>query len=302
MGDDAAVVRADGVCVVSVDAMVAEQHFRLRGGWCSPQDVGHRALAGALSDIAAMGAKPGEAYLVLGLPDGFAEAQALELLAGATQLAQATGTTIAGGDITAAPALVVSVTAVGWAPRAEDVVGRDGARAGDLVGVTGRLGGAGAGLALLEGRATPGPGSEAALARARRPWPRLAEGQALAAARVRAMIDLSDGLASDAAHLARASGVRVRVELAALPLDDGVREVSAQLGQAPWELAATAGEDYELCFCAPPDARERVERALSAPGLGGVSWIGTAVAGAAGLSLLDESGAEQRLGGFEHSW
>jgi thiamine-monophosphate kinase len=302
MGDDAAVVQASGVCVVSVDAMVEGQHFRLRDGWCAPQDVGHRALAGALSDIAAMGAQAGEAYLVLGLPPGFSEAQALELVAGATRLAQATATTIAGGDVTAAPALTVSVTAVGWAGRAEDVVGRDGAQPGDLVGVTGRLGGAGAGLALLEGRASSTAGSDAALDRARRPWPRLAEGHALAAAGVHAMIDLSDGLASDAAQLARASGVHVRVALASLPLHGGVAEVSAQLGLPPWQLAAGAGEDYELCFCAPPDARERVERALSAPGLSGVSWIGSVLAGPAQLSLLDESGSERRLAGFEHHW
>jgi thiamine-monophosphate kinase len=302
MGDDAAVVRADGVCVVSVDAMVADEHFRLAGGWCTPQDVGHRALAGALSDIAAMGAWPGEAYLVLGLPPAFSQAQALELVGGAVELARVTGTTIAGGDVTAAPVLIVSVTAVGWARGAEDVVGRDGAQQGDLVGVTGRLGGAGAGLALLEGRATPGPGSEALLARARRPCPRLAEGRALAAAGAHAMIDLSDGLASDAAHVASASGVHVRVRLAALPLHDGVLDVSSQLREPPWRLAAGAGEDYELCFCVPPRARERVERELSAAGRSGVSWIGDVAAGPARLSLLDESGAEQRLGGFEHRW
>jgi thiamine-monophosphate kinase len=302
MGDDAAVVRASGVCVVSVDAMVDGSHFRLRGDWCTPREVGHRALAGALSDVAAMGAAPGEAYLVLGLPPGFGAAQALELVEGARQLAQATGTTIAGGDVTAAPALTVSVTAVGWARRAGDVVGRDGARAGDLVGVTGELGGAGAGLELLEGRAWQTAGSEAALARVRRPWPRLAEGQALAAAGVHAMIDLSDGLAGDAAQLARASDVHLRVELASLPLHAGVREVSAQLHQPPWRLAATAGEDYELCFCAPADARERVERALAPPALAGVTWIGSVRAGPARLSLLDERGAEQRLAGFEHHW
>jgi thiamine-monophosphate kinase len=283
MGDDAAVVQASGACVVSVDAMVEGEHFRLRPGWCTPQDVGHRALAGALSDIAAMGAQAGEAYLVLGLPRGFSEAQALELVSGARQLAQATGTTIAGGDVTAAPVLTVSVTAVGWAGRAGDLVGRDGAQAGDLLGVTGEL-------------------SDAALARRRRPWPRLAEGRALAAAGAHAMIDLSDGLASDAAQLARASGVQVRVALASLPLHAGVAEVSAQLGQPPWKLAAGAGEDYELCFCAASDARERVERALSAPGLSGVSWIGSVLAGPARLSLLDESGSEQRLDGFEHRW
>jgi thiamine-monophosphate kinase len=302
MGDDAAVVRADGVCVVSVDAMVAEQHFRLRGGWCTAHDVGHRALAGALSDIAAMGARPGEAYLVFGLPPGFTQEHALELLDGAAQLARATGTTIAGGDVTAAPALTVSVTAVGWAPRAQDVVGRDGAQPGDLVGVTGTLGGAGAGLALLEGEALRGPGSEAAIERARRPWPRLDEGLALAAAGAHAMIDLSDGLASDAAHLARASGVHVRVRLSSLPLDDGVREVSSQLGREPWQLAVGAGEDYELCFCAPAGARAGVERRLSAAGLSGVSWVGDVAAGPARLSLLDDGGAEQRLGGFEHRW
>ncbi|MCW3029391.1 MAG: thiL [Solirubrobacterales bacterium] len=294
-------VQARGVSVTSVDAMVEGVHFRLQAGWATPAEVGHRAMAGALSDLAAMGADPGEAYLVLGLPSGFGEERALELARAAAALARQSATVIAGGDVVRAPVLIVSVTAVGWADRAEELVGRDGARPGDLVGVTGRLGGAGGGLALMEGRATSTPANRALLERARRPRPRLAEGHALAAAGVHAMIDLSDGIATDAAHIARASGVELRVEVSSLPLEPGLAELCAELGEDPWRLAAGAGEDYELCFCAPPDARARVEEAVRALGEVDVTWIGEVAEGQPG-ALLVERGQQVRLEGFEHRW
>lgn len=300
LGDDAAVVRGGRYCVVSVDAMIDDVHFRSRQ--LTPEEIGHRALAASLSDLAAMAAEPGEAYLVLGLPGGYPAADALRLAAGAQELASRAGVTIAGGDVTTAPALTLSVTAVGWSEDPGQLVGRDGAQPGDLVAVTGELGGSGAGLALLDERADElALGDAARLGLRRRyarPEPRLAEGRALGQAGARAMIDISDGLASDAAHLARRSNVRLELSLAALPRAPGVDEVAMALGEDPRVLAATAGEDYELCVCLSPAAAAHAQAAWPRT-MAALSLIGTVVDGPVGAIFTD---APEELSGFEHAF
>jgi thiamine-monophosphate kinase len=300
IGDDGAVVRARPYCVTSLDTMVEGVHFRLADGWSSPAEIGHRALAGALSDLAAMAAEPGEAYLSLGIAAGMREQDALELLGAADQLALDVGAAIAGGDVVGAPVLMVSVAVNGWADSAAELLGRDGARPGQLIGVTGELGAAAAALAVMEGRAARGPAAELVLERARRPLPRLEQGRAIARAGATAMIDISDGLATDGGQLGRASGCELRVALASLPLAPGVAELAGELSVAPSELAATGGEDYELCFCAPPGAKRAIESALA--GSVRLTWVGEVAAGEPGIALLGDGGDPLRIEGFEHRW
>jgi thiamine-monophosphate kinase len=295
LGDDASVVRASGYAVTSVDTVVDGVHFR--SGQLTAAEIGHRALGSALSDLAAMGARAGEAYVALGVAPGMDLSEALALLRGAQSLATECGVTIAGGDVSAAGALTVAVTVVGWARDPGELVARDGARPGDLVAVTGSLGAAGAGLALVEGRASLSEPTAGALReRYARPQPRLAAGRALSELGATAMIDLSDGLATDARHLARRSGVRIQLELAALPVADGVADVAGQLEIDPFEFAATAGEDYELCACLPASARATIETEWN--GLPALSWIGRVLEGPGGLEFADGAG---ELSGYEHS-
>jgi thiamine-monophosphate kinase len=260
-GDDAAVVRASDRAVVSTDAVVEGVHFDLATH--SYADVGHKALATALSDLAAMGVGPGEAYVAIGVPEQTDPEQLAALADAMEQLADRSGVTVAGGDVTRAPVLFLVVTVIGWADESDPVVSRSGAQPGDRVGVSGTLGGA----------------ADLASERARRPEPRFDLGPALARAGVTSMIDVSDGIATDARHLAEGSGVQITIELERLPLADGVTDPV---------VAASAGEDYELLFTAPPD--------IDVPG--DVSWIGE-VSDGEGLELT-HGGEPVALSGYEH--
>jgi thiamine-monophosphate kinase len=300
-GDDAAVTVPGGATATSVDAIVEGVHFRRAEA--PLQIVGRKALSTALSDLAAMGAEAGEAYVVLGAPPDLDEKDFDDLLDGLLALAAATGTTLAGGDLTRAPALTLAVTVVGHAPQAADLVARSGARPGDVLVLTGELGGAAAGRLLLD---RPELGDDLARSTAGHlrdrqldPTPRLHSGRALAAAGARAMIDLSDGLAGDALHLAQASGVGLGIDAGELPLAEGVAEIAAAAELDARQLAVSGGEDYELLVALPPDRLTSASSRMAEAGETTLTPIGEVVEGE-GVELRLPEGGLLEVQGYDH--
>jgi thiamine-monophosphate kinase len=300
IGDDAAVTVPGGVTATSVDMLVEGVHFRRETAL--PRSVGRKALAAALSDLAAMGAAAGEAYVALGVPAYLDQQSCLDLYGGVAELAREVGVALLGGDVSAAPVLIVAMTVVGHAESPDDLVGRAGARPGHVLAVTGELGGAAAGLILLERPELEGSLDSSVVTGLRRrqlePPVRLAAGAALAAAGAAAMIDVSDGLGADAGQISAASGVRASIELEGLPLQDGVAELGLAAGLDPLDLAAGSGEDYELLVALDPN---RVPEAVAAAARAGtdLTVIGELGEGA-GVELRGPDGVLRAPAGFQH--
>ncbi len=265
IGDDVAVLSVDGDqwLLATVDCQVEDVHFLRRA--ITPAQLGRRALAINLSDLAAIGGYPLFALVSLGLPNSLDVLWVEELYHGLGHEARQHGVAIVGGNMTRSPGGIwVDVTVLGRVRR-DEVVLRSGARPGDLVLVTGQLGAAAAGLQLLlDPELTHVVGDpEPALTRHFTPTPRLAEAAVIARSRqVTAMIDLSDGLSSDIGHICEQSGVGVRLWAAALPIAPAARAIAAARGEPPWNIALAGGEDYELCFTAPPDAAASLAAAI----------------------------------------
>ena len=300
-GDDAAVTDHEGPLVISVDALIEGVHFTLPA--FPMRAVGRKALAAALSDLAAMGAEPGEAYVVLGIPEGGEGDGLLELADGLAEVAERNGVSVVGGDVSRAPALLLSVTVIGTEPEDSPLVTRAGGAPGQAIVVTGELGGAAAALSLLDPDSGDLAGEldaaarEALIARQFDPHARLDAGRALAGAGAKAMIDVSDGVAADAGHLAAAGGVRLELELERLPLAGGLDAVAGSEAEARL-LAASGGEDYELLACIPAERLAEAQAAVEGTGCA-LTEIGAVSAGE-GAVVRDAAGGEIEAPGFDH--
>jgi thiamine-monophosphate kinase len=308
IGDDCALLapRKGEELAVTTDLSIDGSHFHLN--WHQPEAVGHRALARGLSDLAAMGARPVAAFLSLGLPRSLTGPAAgrgraasrtwvQRFLDGFLALAEAHNTPLAGGDLAESPIAVADIVLIGAVPRGRALL-RSGAKPGDLLYVTGALGGAAAGLACLTEFALPARPNPPRIPKklATRlaphlcPQPRIAQGlwlqrRGLASA----AIDLSDGISTDLAHLCEESGVAAEINAAALPINPA----------ATLEQALHGGEDYELLFTASPAAR--LPRAIAGVPVTRIGHILNARAGHSTMTLITPQGAQPlKPHGWEH--
>ncbi|MDX2206850.1 MAG: thiamine-phosphate kinase [Gemmatimonadales bacterium] len=288
IGDDtAAIPGGEGELRVSTDVSVEEVHFRR--DWLTLDEIGWRATASALSDLAATAAEPAGITIALTIPDGTADDDVVQLMLGVGAAAAVAGCRLLGGDMSGGGTWSLAVTVFGHAVRP---LSRRGARPGDGIWVSGVLGGARAALLAWQDGREPAPAARLAFAR---PQPRLAAGRWLASRGASAMLDLSDGLGGDAEHLATASGVGLEIELDRLPIHPSVHAEARRIDQPAAEFAAIGGEDYELLVALP----EGVDGAACEPGAGvPLTRIGTVVAGSGVRCLL--AGRAIAVAGFRH--
>lgn len=291
LGDDCAVIPGgEGSLMASTDVTVQDVHFRL--DWIRLAEIGWRASAAALSDLAAAGAEPVGLLVALVAPPRAAEADVVELMSGVASAGESVAAPVLGGDLSAGPAWIVTVTVLGRAARP---IGRAGARAGDGIWLTGALGGARAALEAWRQNRLPAPEARRAFAA---PVPRIAAGRWLAAHGARAMLDLSDGLAGDAAHLAAASRLALRLELDAVPVATDAVIEARRLDQPAEQFAAEGGEDYEL-LAAMPAEFDRAEAAeFEAACDLALTRIGRTAEGTGVLATL--GGRPLALRGYDH--
>jgi thiamine-monophosphate kinase len=245
LGDDCGLIReGEEFFALSTDVSVEGVHFRPQ--WVGPEEVGWRASASALSDLAAEGAQPVGLLCAVTMPARAPEAHLLELMSGVGAAAKYAGALVLGGDLSSGPSWSVTITVVG---RTRAPVTRGGAEPGDRIWITGSVGGARAAVEAWRRGQIPLPGARVRFAH---PEPRIGAGRWLARHGARAMIDLSDGLGGDSRHLAAASAVALEIELDKLPVEPGVITEAEREGMPPQQFAAEGGEDFELLVALPP--------------------------------------------------
>lgn len=297
IGDDAAVWHGDSTAqLATVDSLIQDIHFSL--DITSWQQLGWKALAVNLSDIAAMGGVPRYALVSIALPDHTEVADVTALYRGMIELAQQSGVAVVGGDTSSAPLVTITVAVLGsvsWQDK--HILARSGAMPGEQIAVTGYLGTAAAGWEMLTRRLQFDPEVATGLKQAfLHPQPRIAEGQLLVEQGIKTAIDISDGLISDLGQICKASQVSARIEAERVPI---LPAVKASFGDQSSELALTDGEDYELLFTGSAETVDRVSTAASCP----VTVIGEITAAQPErIRLVDNSGNPVKLSkaGWEH--
>lgn len=288
LGDDCAFLEAgDAILAVSIDLSIEDVHFRR--AWLSPHEIGFRAAAGALSDLAAVAAEPLAVLLALGASEKEPESTLLAVADGVGEAVRHAGAAIVGGDLTRAPVLVVDCCVIG---RTSAPVRRSGARPGNVLVVTGSLGGPRAALAAWQAGREPSPDARHRFAR---PEARHGAAKYLASLGARAMIDLSDGLGGDLLHLLAASGVGARLEVDKVPVHTAAEREAQLAGEPAWAFAVRGGEDYELLAALPAGVTEEVLRAAPVP----VTAIG-AVEEGCGVRAFFHGVPVELPGGFDH--
>lgn len=303
VGDDAALLRtaASEDIVVSTDAFLEGVHFTRTS--FSPEDIGHKAMAASLSDLAAMGARGSAAFVNLFTPAD-TDVEFLErMYRGMRRAADPWGVAIAGGDCVVGP-LALGITVVGFAPHGE-AIRRSGARPGDVIFVSGELGGSEAGRALLEGlqvHGLPETARNSAMKAHLQPRPRFDILRfVLEVTRPTALIDVSDGLGLDLSRLCEASGCGCRVDLGRIPMAAAARAVDEARGNSPGTLALGGGEDFELLMTVPEKDAGRLERGATERGVEFRS-IGVVTEKMADKRLVHDDGTEVDWPstGFDH--